>query len=510
MLQEPTLFELRTQLQQGALSSRSLTEYYLERIDALNRQGPELNAVVEVNPDIFLQIDQLEQQQRSGSPPGPLSGLPILLKDNIDTGDRMATTAGSLALLEHRAKADAFIVQRLRQAGALILGKTNLSEWANFRSTQPTSAWSSRAGQTRNPYVLDRTPWGSSAGSAVAVAANLCAAAIGTETDGSIVYPAAMNSLVGLKPTVGLCSRSGIIPLSHSQDTPGPLTRSVSDAALLLNVLTGADVADPACRTAAAAGCDYARDYTAALDRDGLRGARLGVTRQLFPLCETITRLFEQALDILQEAGASLIELDDLPDITSLRTAELTLMTYELKAGLNTYLAELEPHCPVHSLEELIAFNESHHGQVMPWFGQERLQQAAVKDDLTAPAYQQARQICQQLSRAQGIDRLLKTHRLDAIISPTACLPWTIDPLYGDLASGGCATLAAAAGYPHITVPAGFAYGLPAGLSFFSTAWQEATLIRLAYAFEQHSQVRQAPTFLPTLSLGTRSEGFAY
>ena len=499
MLQELTLTGLSGLLAQGVLTARGLTGYYLERIENLNRHGPALNAVVELNPDLFEQAERLDQERLSGKPCGPLHGIPVLIKDNIDTADGMITSAGSLALAEHRAQQDAFIVKRLRQAGALLLGKANLSEWANFRSTRSLSAWSSRGGQTRNPYVLDRTPWGSSSGSAVAVAANLCAIAVGTETDGSIVYPAAMTSLVGLKPTVGLCSRRGIIPISQRQDTPGPLARCVSDAALLLNVLAGVDPDDPACTNAV-----RAQDYTYSLDRNGLQGARLGVARELFKAPGLVMQVFEQALDALRTAGAKCIELPHLPNAQALRQIELEALYYEFKADLNAYLAELEPSCPVHSLEELFAFNIVHREQIMPWFGQEKFELAQTKGPLDDPAYRQALNVCQRISHEEGIDRLLCEHNLDAIIAPTATLPWSIDSVHGDPVfpgGGGCASLAAAAGYPHITVPAGYCHGLPLGLSFFSTAWQEQTLIRLAYAFEQTMQARQPPSFLPTVPL---------
>jgi len=486
--------EICRRLADGSLGSRQLAEYYLSRIDALNHRGPCLGAVIETDPGTLAQADVLDRERRAGRPRGLLHGLPVLVKDNIATRDPLQTTAGSLALEGYVAPDDAPVVAWLRAAGALILGKTNLSEWANFRSSRSLSGWSSRGGQTRNPHALDRTPWGSSSGSAAAVAADLCSVALGTETDGSVVYPAAMCGIVGLKPTVGLLSRTGVIPLAHSQDTVGPMARSVADLALLLTVLAGVDPADPVTLQAPPVG-----DYRQALDAQALRGARLGVARQLWCGDRTVEEVLEEALRVLARAGAILVDPVSLGDLRSLREAEMVVLHHECRADLNAFLATLPAELPVHDLDGLIAFNRAHRQRVMPWFGQDRLERAAACGSLDKPVYREALADCRRLAREQGIDRVMAEHGLDAILAPTAGLPWKLDPLTGDHSSGGAATPAAVAGYPHITVPAGFARGLPVGLSLFTGAFQEARLLALAHAFECSHPAWRAPNLAASL-----------
>lgn len=494
-LEEATLANLQAAMQAGQLTARSLAEFYLERIERLDRSGPTLNSVIELNPEALELARTLDQERREQGPRSPLHGIPLLLKDNIDTGDQMLTTAGSLALANAPAPRDAIVAGRLRAAGALILGKTNLSEWANFRSSRSTSGWSGRGGQTRNPYALDRNPSGSSSGSGVAVSANLCAAAIGTETDGSIVGPSTTNGIVGLKSTLGLISRSGIIPLAHSQDTAGPMTRSVADAALLLGVLAGPDPRDPA-----TACCPPIPDYTAALDPAGLRGARLGVVRNLFGFSEAVDRLMEESLAALRHLGAELVDPVKLPSLGQYDDTELEVLLCEFKADLNTYL-DGRPDAAIHTLAELIAFNEAHRDREMPYFGQDLLVKAQAKSDLTTPEYLQALEQNHRLSQAEGIDALLAAHELDALLAPTGGPASLTDLVKGNYGTGGCSTPAAVAGYPHITVPAGFIHGLPVGLSFFAGAWSESTLLKFAFAFEQGTQARRAPQYLPSVQL---------
>jgi amidase len=492
-LEETTIAQLQQAMQTGLITAESLAKQYLERIERLDQKGPALNSVIEINPQALELARALDQQRRAGKLRGPLHGIPILLKDNIDTGDRMQTTAGSLALAGAPAPRDAFAAQQLRAAGALILGKTNLSEWANFRASHSTSGWSGRGGLTRNPYALDRNPCGSSSGSGVAVAANLCAAAIGTETDGSIVCPSSTNGIVGLKPTLGLVSRSGIIPIAHSQDTAGPMTRTVADAALLLGALAGPDPGDPA-----TASCPPVPDYAAALDPGGLKGARLGVARNLFGFSEGVDKLMEESLAALRDLGAELVDPVELPNLGKYDDAELEVLLFEFKADLNAYLAG-RAGAPVHSLAELIAFNEAHQEQELPYFGQDLLVKAQARGDLSSPEYLQALEKNHRLSRAEGIDALLAAQRLDALVAPTGGPAWLTDLVNGDHFGGGCSTPAAVAGYPHITVPAGFIRGLPVGISFFGAAWSEALLLKLAFAFEQGTRARQAPQYLPTV-----------
>lgn len=492
---EMTIQELQARMAAGTLTSRGLVEMYLARIAALDRQGPTLNAVIEINPAAVAIAAALDAERGQSGARGPLHGIPILLKDNIDTGDQMQTRAGSLALVGAPAPADAFIVSQLRQAGAVILGKTNLSEWANFRSSHSTSGWSSRGGQTRNPYALDRNPSGSSSGSAVAVAANLCAAAVGTETDGSITSPASVNGIVGLKPTVGLISRRGIIPIAHSQDTAGPMARSVTDAAILLGAMTAADAQDAA--TVNRDGPIH-QDYTAFLDPHGLVGARIGVARNFFGFNEQVDRLLAICLEVLRREGAEVI--DPAPVLTAgqLDANEGQVLLYEFKAGLDAYLAQRGAAAPARSLAAIIEYNERHAEQVMPFFGHDLMLRAQAQGLLTDPAYRQALAANQRLARDEGIDATLRTHRLDAIVAATCTLPWLTDPVNGDHYQGSCTSPAAVAGYPHISVPAGLIAGLPIGLSFFSGAYQEATLIRLGYAFEQATLARRPPQFLPS------------
>lgn len=495
-LSEAGINDLQKAMQSGESSAVALTQYYLKRIASLDKQGPAVNAIIELNPDALEIAHQRDAERKQNRVRGPLHGIPVLVKDNIDTADRMTTTAGSLALEGSIAAKDSFIVSRLREAGAVLLGKTNLSEWANFRSTHSSSGWSGRGGQTRNPYVLDRNPCGSSSGSGAAVAAGFCSVAVGTETDGSIVCPSSLCGIVGIKPTLGMVSRSGIIPIAHSQDTAGPMARTVRDAALLLNVLAGTDAEDQATNAWQA---HQQSDYTQFLDAGGLRGARIGVARKYFGLNADVDRLMEESLRALKKAGAILVDPADLPTHGKWGDSEYDVLLYEFKTDLNAYLSKLGPKAKVHSLEELIRFNQANRGREMPWFEQEILVEAQKKGSLTAPDYLDALRRNHELTRDKGIDQVLRSHQLDAIIAPTAGPAWLTDWVTGDHDAGSCSSAAAVAGYPHITVPAGQVHGLPVGLSFFGTAWSEPTLLKLAYAFEQATHARKAPAFLPSL-----------
>ena len=504
-LEEATVAVLQQRMESGQDTSRSLAEKYLARIDAIDRQGPALRSVIELNPDALAIADALDAERKAKGPRGPLHGIPVLIKDNISTADHMQTTAGSLALAGSIAPADAFLVAKLRQAGALILGKTNLSEWANFRSTHSSSGWSGRGGLTRNPYALDRNPSGSSSGSGVAASANLCAVAIGTETDGSVVSPSNNNALVGIKPTLGLVSRSGIVPIAHSQDTAGPMTRTVADAAVLLTVMSGSDPADPVTRDSDA---KRQPDYTRFLDAGALAGARLGVVRQrLMGYSPATDRVMEAAIADLKRLGAVIVDPADVPTVGQFDDSELEVLLYEFKADLNKYLAGLGPSAPVHSLKDVIEFNEAHRDTEMPYFGQELMLRAQEKGPLTDKAYLAALDKNHRLSQRDGIDAVMDRMHLDALIAPTSGPPWLTDLVNGDYSTNGSSTIAAVAGYPHITVPAGQAFGLPIGLSFIGRAWSESVLIKLAYAYEQGTKRRAPPSFAPTAPLDLRAPG---
>jgi len=491
-LEELSISELQHLLETGKYSAVSLTKKYLARIAAIDRHGPALNSVIELNPDALALAAASDKERRAKGPRGPLHGIPVLIKDNIGTHDRMTTTAGSLALAGSIPPRDAFIVEQLRNAGAVLLGKTNPSEWAGFRGELGTSGWSGRGGQTRNPYALDRNPSGSSSGSAVAVAANLCAAAVGTETDGSILCPASFDGIVGIKPTVGLVSRSGIIPIAHSQDTAGPMGRTVTDAAILLGVLAGADARDPATADCTIKGQP---DYARFLDPNSLRRARIGVARAFFGFHPRVDALMDMALSAMKQQGANLIDPVELKVGPGLEEAEVEVMCYEMKADMNAYLASLGPNASVHTLREIIEFNEKHADKELAWFGQDELIKSQAKGPLTDKAYLDALAKCRRLARDEGIDAVMDKHNLDAIVAPTASPAHVTDWVLGDHMLGGSTTLAAVAGYPSITVPAGFVFGLPVGISYFGRAWTEPKLLSLVFAFEQATKARRPPTF---------------
>jgi amidase len=494
--EEANISDLEAAMKSGKATAVTLAQAYLRRIEELDRGGPAFKSVLEVNPDALTIARALDDERKAKGPRGPLHGIPVLLKDNIDTHDRMTTTAGSMALAGSIPAQDSFVAQKLREAGAVILGKTNLSEWANFRGHHSSSGWSARGGQTNNPYVLDRNPSGSSSGSAVAVSANLCVVAVGTETDGSIISPASLCGIVGIKPTVGLISRAGIIPISQTQDTAGPMARTVRDAAILLGALAGDDPRDPA--TAQSAGKSHA-DYTQALDANGLRGARIGVARRYFRTGRIGNDVVEAAIQKMAQCGAVIVDLADRRLFSNFGDAEHEIMLYEFKAGLNAYLASLGPAAPVRTLEDVIQFNIRNREKELPLFGQEILLQAQEKGPLTEQAYLDALEKCRRLSRAEGIDDVIEKNELDAIVAPSGGPAGKTDHLYGDRDAGGSSSPAAVAGYPNITVPAGHHRGLPIGISFFGQAFSEPKLLKLAYAFEQATTARKTPNFLATL-----------
>ncbi|MEP6800925.1 MAG: amidase, partial [Acidobacteriota bacterium] len=499
-LEEATFSDLRKRMESGGETARSLASAYLARIEALDRRGPALRSVIEANPDALAIAESLDAERRAGHVRGPLHGIPILVKDNIGTRDRMTTTAGSLALEGSIPSADSAVARRLREAGAVLLGKANLSEWANFRSTHASSGWSARGGQCRNPYALDRNPSGSSSGSGAAAAANLCAAAVGSETDGSVTSPSNNCALVGIKPTLGVVSRAGIIPIAHSQDTAGPMARTVTDAALLLAAMAGTDAADPA---TAPSGAHRLPDFNRALVPGGLQGLRLGVPRKgLFGQNAAADRLVEAALEDLKRLGAVVVDPADIETVGDVDKSEFEVLLYEFKADLNAYLASLPPAAGrPGTLADLIAFNEKNRDREMPFFGQEIFLQAQKKGPLTEKAYRDALEKNLRLTRKEGIDRTMDRHRLDALVAPTSGPASLIDLVNGDYGPGGCTTFPAVAGYPHVTVPAGFAFGLPVGVSFFGRAWSDATLLRIAFAYEQATKHRKPPRFLPTAEI---------
>jgi len=498
-LEEATLDDLQKWMASGRMTSRSITQLYLNRIAALDRKGPALHHVIELNPDALAIAASLDKERRAGHVRGPLHGIPVLVKDNLDTADRMTTTAGSLALAGSIPLQDSTVAAKLRAAGAVLLGKTNLSEWANFRSSHSTSGWSGRGGQAKNPYVLDRNPCGSSSGSGGAVSANLCAVAIGTETDGSIVCPSGTNGIVGIKPTLGLVSRAGIIPIAHSQDTAGPMARTVRDAAILLNAIAGVDARDTA---TSALSARQPVDYTRSLDANGLRGARIGVARtKFFGYSDVTDKVINDAIDLMKRQGAVIVDPANIETAGKFDDSEFDVLLYEFKADLNNYLASLGPKAPVKSLQDIIAFNEAHKDQEMPWFGQEIMIQAQAKGPLTEQKYIDELAQDLKMSRTDGIDATMTKYNLDAIVAPTGGPAWVTDLVNGDHFSGASSTPAAVAGYPNINVPAGFSHELPIGISFFGRAWSEPTLIRIAYGFEQASKQRRAPKFIPTLGV---------
>ncbi|MHA1220645.1 MAG: amidase [Candidatus Heimdallarchaeota archaeon] len=495
-MKEYSITELQELMVDGKITATKITEKYLNRIKEIDKAGPKINSIIEINPDAIQIAERLDDERKNGNIRGPLHGIPVIIKDNIGTADKMMTTAGSLALEGHIPIEDSFIVKLLRDAGAIILAKANLSEWANFRSTRSASGWSSRGKQTLNPYVLDRSPCGSSSGSAVAVAANLCVVAIGTETDGSVICPSTINSIVGIKPTVGLISRTGVIPISHTQDTAGPMGRTVQDAAILLGELVAEDSEDTITSN------DSTKDpidYTQFLDKDGINGARIGVARNFFGKNDRVDAIMEGAIEKMRELGAEIIDPANITSLSEFRDAEYAVLLFEFKHDLNEYIAKYLKIPNIKSMEDIIEFNENNKEKVMPYFSQEIFYKSIEKEPLTSDEYKDALEKCRKFSREEGLDKVLKEHNLDAIIAPSGGLAWPIDWANGDHFTGGSSSAAAVAGYPNITVPVGYVHGLPLGISFMGGAFQEPTLIKLAYAFEQATKVRQPPKYLPKI-----------
>lgn len=497
-LDELTVADLQAGMSSGKYSAQSLTRKYLDRIDDIDRRGPSVNSVIELNPDAQAIAAEMDRERKAGRVRGPLHGVPVLIKDNIDTHDRMMTTAGSLALAGSIPSQDSTVARKLREAGAVIIGKTNLSEWANFRSSHSSSGWSGRGGQTRNPYVLDRNPCGSSSGTGAAIAANLAAIGVGTETDGSVVCPSNANSLVGIKPTLGMVSRAGIIPIAHSQDTAGPMCRTVTDAAILLAAMTGTDPRDAETKSIPTKALN---GYSKFLDANGLKGARIGVQRKSHGFNDAVDKLMHDSIDVLKRLGAVVIDPADIPTQGKFDDSEFEVLLYEFKADLNAYLASLGPRAPVKSLKDVIEFNEKNRDRELRYFGQDILVKAQAKGPLTERKYRMALAKNHRLTRTEGIDAVMNKHRLDAIIAPTGGPAWPTDLVNGDHFTGGYSSASAVAGYPHITVPAGYVFGLPVGISFFGRAWSEAKLITYAYAFEQATKARRVPMFLETAKL---------
>ncbi|HYV99384.1 MAG TPA: amidase [Gemmatimonadaceae bacterium] len=493
---ELTISHALDRMKRGTLTSHALTQRYIRRIEAMDKRGPALNAVIELNPDALPIAQALDDERKNGKVRGPLHGVPVLIKDNIDSADKMRTSAGSLALAQSTPPKDAFIVERLRAAGAVLLGKTNLSEWANFRSTRSSSGWSGRGGQTRHPYVLDRNPCGSSSGTGAAIAADFATVGIGTETDGSIICPSSICGLVGVKPTVGLWSRSGIIPISASQDTAGPMARTVTDAAILLGALTGADPRDDATRASTG---HALTDYTRFLEPGGLKAVRIGIARNLAGFHPDVDARFADAIAALKDAGATIVDPADIPGAGKFDNDELDVLLYEFKDGLNRYLLSLGDKAPVRSLTELIEWNVKERAREMPFFGQELFERAEKKGPLSDASYRDARAKCVRMARHEGIDATLAKYQLNAIVHPSNQPAWLTDHLNGDHFTGGNTTFAAVAGYPSVTVPMGNVQGLPVGLSFVGPAWSEGQLLRYAFAFEQHTRLRVAPKYVTTI-----------
>ncbi|HKK45994.1 MAG TPA: amidase [Balneolaceae bacterium] len=497
-LDEITVAELQKGMNSGKYTAESITQLYLDRIDEIDAAGPTLNTVIQVNPEALDIARKLDKERAQDKLRGPLHGIPIMIKDNIETGDKMMTTAGALALVGNVAESDSWVAKKLREAGAIILAKTNLSEWANFRSTRSSSGWSGREGQTRNPNVLDRNPCGSSSGSGAAASANLCTIAIGTETNGSVVCPSSSNGVVGIKPTLGLWSRAGIIPLSHSQDTAGPMARTVTDAAILLGAITGVDPNDEV--TAQSKGNSYT-DYTQFLDKEGLKGARLGIARNFFGFHKETDDVMNAAIEKMKKAGAIIVDPANYDPKEKMGDAEFTMLLYEFKNGVNEYLKGVNPDVKVSTLADIIEFNKQHKEESMPYFGQDILEMAEKKGPLSDPEYKKAHAKVRRISREQGIDATMKEHNLDAIVAPTGGPAWTTDLVNGDHPGGGSSSPAAESGYPNVTVPAGYIHDLPVGISFFGAPWTESKLLKYAYAFEQITQARRKPAFRPNVGL---------